>query len=337
MAVEASHPFAQAADLICATQKDALHQADLQQTISDISRRLLGSRWAQTYHEEIRSLSLLLYLSSTTLLGKRSLGEEYCEIVPVEAKSHRYPSFSRRAAYVFSSGVFPYLITILVPRFAARIQSSFALRSGAGGERQEKSVLIAAGFRAIGKLYNLTSPAQLRALYLAAFYLQGSYYQVSKQIFQTRYIYLKSSDSAVERGGYEALGLLLLFQVIVQAISHSRSEMYGSPGNDCADRLLSENGSSPQAMKLAGLEDLTHTRDFSGEENCLDHPESMTWIHGDQRRKCVLCLEHLRSPSVTACGHTFCWTCILAWIREKPECPLCRQAVTIQHALPIRC
>jgi peroxin-10 len=62
----------------------------------------------------------------------------------------------------------------------------------------------------------------------------------------------------------------------------------------------------------------------------------MDWIKGQQQRKCTLCLEELKDPAATQCGHVFCWTCIGDWVREKPECPLCRRAAMAQHILPLR-
>ena len=62
----------------------------------------------------------------------------------------------------------------------------------------------------------------------------------------------------------------------------------------------------------------------------------MGWIKGAQQRKCTLCLEELKDPAATQCGHVFCWACIGDWVREKPECPLCRREAMVQHILPLR-
>ena len=82
---------------------------------------------------------------------------------------------------------------------------------------------------------------------------------------------------------------------------------------------------------------MTHTQVLPAEtyRYHLSARESMGWI-GRQARKCTLCLEELKEPSVTTCGHVFCWGCIGDWVREKPECPLCRQNVLVQHILPLR-
>ena len=38
-------------------------------------------------------------------------------------------------------------------------------------------------------------------------------------------------------------------------------------------------------------------------------------------RKCTLCLELWAAPTVTECGHVFCWSCIVGWSAEKVRTP----------------
>lgn len=59
----------------------------------------------------------------------------------------------------------------------------------------------------------------------------------------------------------------------------------------------------------------------------------------DEVLRCTLCMDR-RTPevgnsAVTECGHVFCWDCITGWIKEKPECPLCRQSVQCNRLVPI--
>lgn len=41
--------------------------------------------------------------------------------------------------------------------------------------------------------------------------------------------------------------------------------------------------------------------------------------------KCVLCLDYLKNVSLTQCGHLFCWECIMEWLGQREECPICRE------------
>ena len=55
--------------------------------------------------------------------------------------------------------------------------------------------------------------------------------------------------------------------------------------------------------------------------------------------RCTLCMD-TRVPekgtsAVTECGHVFCWDCITEWAQEKPECPLCRQALSCSRLVPV--
>ena len=48
---------------------------------------------------------------------------------------------------------------------------------------------------------------------------------------------------------------------------------------------------------------------------------------------CSLCLELLYRPVTTTCGHSFCQVCMGEVFRFKPECPLCRAALTVEPAV----
>ncbi|CAO1616238.1 unnamed protein product [Sympodiomycopsis kandeliae] len=55
--------------------------------------------------------------------------------------------------------------------------------------------------------------------------------------------------------------------------------------------------------------------------------------------KCTLCMDirtpHKGTSCITECGHIFDWNCIMNWLKEKNECPLCRQMVRVNRVVPI--
>jgi len=66
---------------------------------------------------------------------------------------------------------------------------------------------------------------------------------------------------------------------------------------------------------------------------------------------CNICLDQVRDPVVTLCGHLFCWPCIHKWTyasnnsrqrvdqydhkREPPKCPVCKSDVSEATLVPI--
>ena len=338
MAAGPKHPYAQSADVLSSVQKDAFHQAVLQENILDLVRKLFGARRAQNLRREVQSVSLLLYLTSTTLIGNRTLGEEYCGIVSVESESQRLPSFGRRAGIAFSSSALRYLQAFLLPHFLGRLQAELDSGLRSQGDLRGTSRLPTASWKVFLQcMSGLALPNLLQSLFLALFYFRGAYYQLSKLLFRIRYVYPKRSDSMEERGGYEILGLLLVLQAIVHGVSRIQSTIYVALQERNKEQVSPDDPSQLLALRSPSVQQSMRTLKSAFSRYALEQTQAMEWIQDHQRRKCILCLDALKDPSVTSCGHVFCWACITTWIREKPECPLCRQQLMAQRVLPIRC
>jgi hypothetical protein len=43
---------------------------------------------------------------------------------------------------------------------------------------------------------------------------------------------------------------------------------------------------------------------------------------------CAICLGNTKAPFTSKCQHTFCNKCILEWITQHDECPLCRNPIS---------
>jgi peroxin-10 len=374
------YPFATSPDIIRAHQKDAFFQSVLHDHLSDILRNVKGARFVQFFGNETRATADLLYLALTTVIGNRTLGEEYCDVVQVEDDTGKLPNVRARAGYILTSVLAPYMLARVLPAFRRRLRAKLDA-SITSRQRKEKQTLGTPSRITrlqqfiLDNLDTITSPAPVYAVSLATFYFTGAYYHLSKRMWGLRYIFTRTSPAHEQRAGYEVLGVLLLMQLALQSYTHLHSTLQNASTSDpdlvvgstassanptTSSAVLPNSGgvevsldpnayTSNNALLLTSeqnnrshtpdqqkLVQLTKTPLTSIPHFNLDEKLTLPWLEGEQARKCTLCLEPMKDPSVTTCGHVFCWECIGDWCREKPECPLCRQTCLVQHILPLR-
>ncbi|KAF3481795.1 uncharacterized protein GIQ15_04554 [Arthroderma uncinatum] len=345
-------PWATSPDIIRAHEKDSYITSTLSAQAQSIIRTLRGARYAHTHSDAIKQATEVLYLSLTTLIGNRTLGEEYCDVVQLEDDTLQLPAIGRRAGYIVSSILVPSILQRLLPalrrKLRAKLERSIArkqaqqARLNAGsknGHMQEGGFSLRFQSYILEHLNSLTSLSPIFAVNLAAFYFSGAYYHISKRLWGLRYVFTKRIGDSEERIGYEVLGVLLVLQIVVQAVVHAKELIESTqeevgrgstqPSNEAAKGAF-KSISMPDTMPLLGPEEARY--DMSTEKDAL----ALSWIPAGPQRKCTLCLEPFKDPSVSTCGHVFCWTCIRDWVQEKPECPLCRQEALASKILPLR-
>ncbi|PXF39703.1 Peroxisome biogenesis factor 10 [Gracilariopsis chorda] len=136
----------------------------------------------------------------------------------------------------------------------------------------------------------------LRA-HLALFYLRGRYATFVRRLVSVRY--LATSHVTIQDALLPFLGTILLFMLLVDICSAL-----------CKLFKRFRVGGVPQVAHALGLTSPPEDKELS-----------------DSHTKCILCLGAARHPTLTSCGHVFCWQCICHWCSSNDVCPLCRQQV----------
>ena len=56
----------------------------------------------------------------------------------------------------------------------------------------------------------------------------------------------------------------------------------------------------------------------------------------DERFVCNICLDPVRDPVTTLCGHLFCWPCLYRWLESQHStCPICLAGVSKENVIPL--
>lgn len=54
----------------------------------------------------------------------------------------------------------------------------------------------------------------------------------------------------------------------------------------------------------------------------------------DKDLMCPICMQMIKDAFLTACGHSFCYMCIITHLRNKSDCPCCGRHLTNNQLYP---
>ncbi|EKM60741.1 uncharacterized protein PHACADRAFT_133481 [Phanerochaete carnosa HHB-10118-sp] len=312
-----SFPYAQQAQIIRSNQRDIFHLSSLREQTESVLRAWFGTRWLSRWDKEISLFVKLLYYGLTIGRTTQTLGEEYTGIWLHSLRTDAPPSRNLRLALV------------LLPT----LPSYIAAKWGSALSQDSKLSLL---LRRTPHVLEVLSEINL-----AAFYLQGAYYHLTRRFFRARYISGTFPSPNTRPPSYSLLGVLLGIRLLYRLTTFMRS-LRAEDGPKSAEGKRHADDShetyiddAPVSTMLGphNLDDQPVIPAEEDERTALDIASIPSALRAS--RNCTLCLEERTSSCATECGHLFCWSCIVGWGREKAECPLCRQSLSITKLLPI--
>lgn len=354
MALEAAQsvalPVASSADIVRSSMKDEEYIESLHAQLSGLLESVLPNSLSSSplYASALSSCSRLLYFACTLRRGpRRTPGDEYVAVLPIRGVAPVSVAAATALAVLHALGrpLTAVLLRRLWRRFASvRRRPHFPSHS----------------LEALLSFCDRT--------HLAAFYIAGTYYCVANRVLKTRYVQTNVPALHGEAGNrYQLLGVLLAVQLAASACSRLRTAVRRVSrrqhvGDDFErDGPLAHGVQKARVFFCAVLEELVYPHgmddtddtdsDVEGEEEedaaldgqdgdrgsieCADgeDPVSVNAVDGS-RRKCPLCLGALKVPTLTSCGHVFCWKCVTGWCAQShDQCPLCRHPIEMHRNL----
>jgi SNF2 family DNA or RNA helicase len=163
--------------------------------------------------------------------------------------------------------------------------------------------------------------------------------------YQERLIWLKFTD--LERQLYDAKKGKVSNQVMQQLCCHpliveSSKKIFGDVEVDLAvmqDKLIEYHKSNYQTyqVKLSKLDSSkpeyhmlkkTFETQISESKYLFTILERMKQPDIIDAENCSICMDCLDNPTLTACGHLFCYECLKMCLGDKKRCPMCKADLT---------
>uniref|UniRef100_A0A1B0A6W7 RING-type E3 ubiquitin transferase n=1 Tax=Glossina pallidipes TaxID=7398 RepID=A0A1B0A6W7_GLOPL len=285
-------------EIVRSIQKDDRYTKELAGDISDLLR-LTGPRNWIKHNQLCQLIAEISYHGFASLNNLQTLGEEYTGIIQVDSQYRNIPSKLLQLAAIILEfgGEALYLKTLQILEKCIKDNDEIV------PEAKDKLVAIVQAMR--------SSPAFIKALHKSWFYLRCNKYQISKRMTGINYVLIRHwLQPHFSLYGYKILGIITFVQVSL-SLASILYDIWGQHKRKQNQSLHSSNGSLRNEKVIE-------------EKDNLSGPT------------CILCLAPRINTTLTPCGHLFCWNCLLDWLDERDQCPLCREYLKKSNLIQLR-
>ncbi|XP_017461209.1 PREDICTED: peroxisome biogenesis factor 10-like [Rhagoletis zephyria] len=275
-------------EIVRSVQKDSRYTDELAEDLSDLLR-LSGSRSWIKYHQLCKLFAEITYHGFASINNLQTLGEEYTGTIQVDSAYMNIPSRLLQLVSI----ILEFGGDALYLRILQKLEKSIRDNDEMVPEAKQKLLTAIHVMR--------SSPQYIKALHKSLFYLRSNKYQISKRFTGINYVLIRhwlQPDFSLY--GYKLLGVVTFLQVTLSLVINAYEAW---KEHRRKQKEVVTNTTRPLLSTDQGIE----------ERKKSDAPQ------------CILCLEPRINTSLTPCGHLFCWNCLLDWLDERDECPLCRE------------
>lgn len=276
-------------EILRTVQKDLYFTNNIGHNLSDILRFSNTNLWIK-YNHLCTLFAELAYHGFACSNNLQTLGEEYTGIIQMDNRYITLPNKLLQFMSILMEFAGEKLLIKLIKNIRSEVERNNDLLPG-----PKARMLQCCQFM-------LNIVPYVKAIHRTWFYLTGRKYQISRRITGINYVliryWLNVKHSVY---GYKVLGLISFMQLSLVFGAFVRQMLQSQQADTEKIKPLRERYAASYSNKIAP------------KTNAV---------------KCVLCLEERKQTSATLCGHLFCWPCILDWLDQKEECPVCREHIS---------